>query len=82
MAKKLYKSNSDIKLDGVCAGAAKYFGWDVTLVRIIVVIVSFCTGLWTGFVAYIVCALIMPREPESDFIDYRDVNQDRDDRQN
>ena len=62
MEKKLYKSRTDAKLDGVCAGMAKYFAIDVTLVRIMWVIVS-CFG-GSGLIAYIICAVLIPREPE------------------
>ncbi len=59
--KKLYKSNIDKKLDGVCAGIANYFGIDPTLIRIGWV---FMTLFWfTGVIAYIVCAIVIPREP-------------------
>ncbi len=59
--KKLYKSKTDKKLDGVCAGIGQYLDIDPTLVRLIWVIFSVCGG--AGLLAYIVCALIMPREP-------------------
>jgi len=66
MEKKLYKSRKDVKIDGVCAGIAKYIGIDVTLVRVLWII--FCLGGGSGVIAYIICALLMPREPE--VIDY------------
>ena len=62
MEKKLYKSNTDKKICGVCGGLAKYLNLDVTLVRLIWAIVTLCT-VGTGVVAYIVCAVIMPEEP-------------------
>jgi len=74
MEKKLYKSRKDVKIDGVCAGIAKYIGIDVTLVRVIWII--FCLGGGSGLIAYIICAVLMPREPE--VIDYTE----KDDRAN
>lgn len=62
MQKKLYKSRTDSKLDGVCAGIAKYLNVDPTLIRLIWVVFSLCGG--SGFLAYLICALIIPREPE------------------
>ena len=76
MEKKLYKSRTDVKLDGVCAGIAKYLGVDITLVRILWVI--FALGGGSGVIAYIICAVLMPREPE--VIDY--TNQSQDGREN
>lgn len=59
--KKLYKSATDRKLDGVCAGLAVYFDVDVTLVRLGWALVTvFSAG--TGLIAYVVAACILPRE--------------------
>ena len=48
------------KIAGVCAGFARYFGVDVTLMRILWIIVALCTGI--GFIAYIVAWIVMPRD--------------------
>ena len=66
MEKKLYKSNKDKKIDGVCAGIAEYFGIDTTLVRLGWALLTLACG--SGLIAYIVCAVIIPRKPE-DIID-------------
>lgn len=63
MEKKLYRTIQDKKLCGVCGGLAKYFSIDATLIRLIWAIVTLCT-VGTGVVAYIVCALIIPEEPD------------------
>ena len=39
--KKLYKSDVDRKLCGVCGGIAEYLGIDSTIVRLIWVVLSF-----------------------------------------
>lgn len=62
--KKLYKSRTDKKLCGVCAGIARYFGIDPTIVRLIAVVLSLITAVVTGLIAYIICALIIPDDPE------------------
>ena len=59
--KKLYKSNSDKKIDGVCAGIAEYFNLDPTVVRLALVL--FCLLGGSGILAYIICAVVMPDEP-------------------
>lgn len=66
MEKKLYKSTKDKKLCGVCAGLAKYFSLDATIVRL--ALVAFCLLGGCGILAYIICAIVMPEEP-SDIID-------------
>lgn len=62
--KKLYKSNTDKKIAGVCGGIAEYFNIDSTIVRLIWVIALFAIG--TGLLAYIICALVMPECPAKD----------------
>lgn len=61
--KRLYKSESDKKICGVCSGIAKYFSIDPTLVRL--GLVAFCILGGSGILAYIVCALVMPEEPSN-----------------
>lgn len=61
MQKKLYKSSKDVKIDGVCAGIAEYFNIDPTLVRLAAVAICFAGG--SGVLAYIIAAIIMPRDP-------------------
>ncbi len=58
--KKLYKSNYEKKICGVCGGIAEYFGIDPTIVRLIFVIL----GLWSGagVIFYIIAALLMPND--------------------
>lgn len=58
--KKLYKSQYDRKLCGVCGGIAEYFNIDPTLVRIGWVLLVLCAG--TGVLAYIIAAILMPEE--------------------
>lgn len=61
MQKKLYKSKNDKKIDGVCAGIGEYLDVDPTLVRLIWAVAVIFAGV--GVLAYIVAALIIPREP-------------------
>ena len=61
MEKKLYKSNQNKMLDGVCGGIAEYFGIDPTMVRLIWALFSLMGGC--GILAYIIAAIIIPRNP-------------------
>ncbi len=63
MKKKLYKSNRDKKLCGVCGGIAEYFSIDSTLVRLGLAV--FCLLGGSGILAYIICAIIIPDEPSN-----------------
>ena len=61
MEKKLYKSETNKMLAGVCGGIAEYFNIDPTLVRLGWVV--FCALGGSGLLAYIIMALIIPRQP-------------------
>ena len=61
--KVLVRSRKNRMVAGICAGAADYFGWDVTLVRVIVAVVSVITG-GMGVLAYLAAWAIIPEEGE------------------
>lgn len=61
--KKLYLSETDKKLSGVCGGIAEYFGVDSTMVRLLWVVFTVVTGVVPGLLAYIIAAVIMPHRP-------------------
>lgn len=61
MEKKLYKSETNKMLAGVCGGIAEYFNIDPTLVRLGWVV--FCALCGSGLLAYIIMAIIMPSRP-------------------
>ena len=62
MEKRLYKIHRGKMVDGVCGGIAEYFGLDPTLVRLAWIIFSAMGG--SGIPAYILAAVVIPREPE------------------
>ncbi len=62
MEKKLYKSNTDKKLCGVCGGLAEYLNVDPTVVRLLWVLAALFVGC--GILAYIVAALVIPEKPQ------------------
>ena len=49
-------------VDCVCGGIAEYFGLDPTLVRLGWVLL--CAAGCSGFLAYIIAAVVIPRAPE------------------
>lgn len=61
MNKRLYKSEDNRVLCGVCGGLGDYFGIDPTIIRIIWAILIFAAG--TGLLVYIIAAIVMPRQP-------------------
>ena len=58
--KRMYRSRTDRRIWGVCAGLGNYFGIGPTLVRVIAVVSIFVSGL--GIIAYIVMAIMVPLE--------------------
>lgn len=59
--KKLYRSNTDIKLCGVCGGLAEYFDIDPTIIRLIFIFLTLFGG--GGLLIYLICALVIPKSP-------------------
>lgn len=60
--KKLYRSNTDKMIAGVCGGLGNYLGVDSTLIRLVFALLVFF-GVGSGLVLYIVLAIVMPQEP-------------------
>jgi len=60
--KRLYLSESDRKIGGVCGGIGEYFDKDSTLIRILfILLILFSFGV--GVLAYLAMWLIIPRKP-------------------
>jgi len=55
----LYRNPDDKMLGGVCSGLAAYLNWDVTLLRLLFLIILIC-GWGTLIPIYIVCWLVIP----------------------
>lgn len=56
--KRLYRSDSNKMLCGVCGGIGEYFNVDATLIRLLWAVLA-CSG--SGLLAYIIAAVIIPR---------------------
>jgi phage shock protein C len=56
------RSRRERWIAGVCGGVAEYFDLDIVLIRVVWLIVAFFGG--GGVVAYLVCWIVMPQEPE------------------
>lgn len=57
--KRLYRSENDVMLGGVCAGLGDYFDIDPTIVRLIFVVL-FLSGS-VGFWLYLVMWIVVPQ---------------------
>jgi phage shock protein C len=61
-SKRLYRSQSNKMISGVCGGIAEYFEVDPTLIRLIVVAIALFGGV--GLLAYIAAIFIIPNNPD------------------
>jgi phage shock protein PspC (stress-responsive transcriptional regulator) len=60
MERKLYRSETDRMLGGVCGGLAEYFNIDSTILRLVFVLFVLWGG--GGALAYIICWIVIPTE--------------------
>lgn len=60
--KKLYRSQDDRMIAGICGGLGEYFAVDSTLVRLLFVFGAIFTGS-ALFWAYIVMLIVVPEAP-------------------
>jgi phage shock protein C len=58
--RRLTRSRNKL-IAGVCAGIAEYFGWEVTLFRVVYVIVSIASAAFPGILVYIILWAVMPK---------------------
>lgn len=63
MSKRLYLSDTNKKIGGVCGGLGEYLGLDPTLIRLLWVIGT-VMSVGTGIVIYFVAWAIMPQSPK------------------
>ncbi len=59
---KFYLDKQDAKWMGVCAGIADYTGFDITLVRVAMIVLTLATSGWV-FVAYLAAGWLAPKKP-------------------
>ncbi len=56
--KRLYRSRTNRKIEGVCGGLGEYFNVDPTLVRVLFALMALAGG--PGVVIYIVLWMVIP----------------------
>ncbi len=59
--KRLVRPRAGRAIAGVCAGFAEYFDIDVTVVRLVWLLVGVMTGI--GLLSYPIAWIVMPEEP-------------------
>ena len=63
--KRLYRSNKDRMLGGVCAGLGEHLDVDPTVIRLVWVILT-AISMGTGILVYILAWIIIPEEDTAD----------------
>jgi phage shock protein C len=58
----LRRSRENRMIGGVVAGLARYFGLDVSLARVLYVLVSILSAAFPGVLVYIVMWILIPEE--------------------
>jgi phage shock protein PspC (stress-responsive transcriptional regulator) len=69
--KRLYRSNDQKMLTGVCGGVAEYFHVDVTWVRLAFAAATLLGG--PGIIAYLIMSVVVPRRPALPGADYKQL---------
>ncbi len=57
---QLRRSRQHRIIAGVCGGLAEWLGWDVTLVRVLYILISIFSAAFPGLLAYIILWIVMP----------------------
>ena len=68
--KKLYRSNENRWLVGVCGGIGEYCNIDATIIRVLFILFSFAMG--GGILIYLILWIVIPLKPP-DVVDMAEV---------
>ncbi|MCF7920089.1 MAG: PspC domain-containing protein [Candidatus Cloacimonetes bacterium] len=60
----LKRSDKERMMAGVCGGIAKYLDWDVSIVRILLIVIVLAGGI--GIPLYIILWILMPLDDEEE----------------
>jgi len=58
--KRLFRSNKNKVIAGVCGGIGEYLGTDPTIIRLLWVVITIFSGFFIGILAYIIAWIIIP----------------------
>ncbi len=63
--KKLYRSEKNKMLAGICGGLGEYFTIDATLLRLVWLLIVVFTGIFPGVIVYIIAIFVIPLPPHA-----------------
>jgi len=73
--KRLVRPRTGRKLAGVCLGVAEYFDIDVTLVRLLWLLLTLLPMPGTGLLAYVIGWIVIPSEADAPAVPAVSVHQ-------
>ncbi len=60
--KKLYRSTTNRRLAGVCAGLAEHFDLDPNVFRLGAILIGLATGIFPAVITYLLAWAMVPRQ--------------------
>ena len=58
--KRLYRSNTDKMIAGVCGGLGRHFGWPSNRVRLVYFLLTLLSAAFPGILGYLALWYLMP----------------------
>ena len=63
--KKLYRSNTNKTVAGICGGLGEYFEMDPVVIRLFWLLATVFSGVFPGVLAYLLAVLMVPKRPHA-----------------
>lgn len=63
--KKLYRSESNKTIAGICGGIGEYFEIDPVIIRLFWLVLTIFSGILPGLIAYFFAILLVPKRPHA-----------------
>ena len=64
--KRLYRSQTDVKIAGICGGIGEEFGVDSGIIRLATVFAGIVSGVFPLIITYLIGWMILPKGRPSD----------------
>ena len=61
-SRQLRRSRTNRMIGGVVAGLANYMGMDVSIARVLFVLISIFSAAFPGILVYLICWILIPEE--------------------
>ncbi len=58
--KRLFRSETNKKIAGICGGIGEYLNIDPTIVRVVAVVIGIMTGVIPFLIGYVIAWIIIP----------------------